>query len=93
VQGTALEFKRVLKSKRQVVTGTLHDLLLEAVDAGKKSLYNTKVWVKPWEDFKPVVEFRQVEDSESKSSIASDGNSAQGIFGLRHLDNIHNSQM
>jgi hypothetical protein len=80
VQGTALEFKRVLKSKRQVVTGTLHDLILEAVDAGKKSLYNAKVWVKPWEDFKSVVEFRQVEDSESKISIASDGNSGQGIL-------------
>jgi hypothetical protein len=82
VQGTALEFKRVLKSKRQVVTGTLHDLILEAVDAGKKSLYNAKVWVKPWEDFKSVVEFRQVEDSESKTSIASDGNSGQGILVL-----------
>jgi hypothetical protein len=76
-QGTALEFKRVLKSKRQVVTGILHDLILETVDAGKKSLYNAKVWVKPWEDFKSVVEFRQVEDSESKTSIASDGNSGQ----------------
>ncbi|TVU19346.1 hypothetical protein EJB05_35490 [Eragrostis curvula] len=81
-QGAALEFKRVLKSKRQVVTGTLHDLILEAVDAGKKSLYNAKVWVKPWEDFKSVVEFRQVTDSESKSSTASDGNSGQATAEL-----------
>jgi hypothetical protein len=66
---------------------------LEAGDAGKKRLYNTEVWVKPWEDFKSLVEFCQVEDSESKSSIASDGNSVQGIFGLGHFDNIHNSQM
>ncbi|GJN14387.1 hypothetical protein PR202_gb01210 [Eleusine coracana subsp. coracana] len=81
-QGTALEFKRVLKSKRQVVTGTLHDMILEAVDAGKKNLYNAKVWVKPWEDFKSVVEFRQIEDSESKSSISSDGNSEQATAEL-----------
>ncbi|KAL6610212.1 hypothetical protein ACP70R_040181 [Stipagrostis hirtigluma subsp. patula] len=79
-QGTTLEFTRVLKSKRQVVTGTLHDLVLEAVDAGKKSLYNAKVWVKPWEDFKAVVEFRHVGDSESVSSVTSDDSSGQGIL-------------
>ena len=45
-----MEFTRVLKSKRQVVTGTLHDLILEAADAGKKSVYRAKVWVKAWED-------------------------------------------
>ncbi|KAK8457807.1 hypothetical protein SEVIR_3G250700v4 [Setaria viridis] len=80
-QGSALEFTRVLKSKRQVVTGTLHDLVLEAADAGKKSLYRAKVWVKPWEDFKSVVEFRLVGDSdaESESSLASDESSRQAI--------------
>ncbi|PUZ66015.1 hypothetical protein GQ55_3G272400 [Panicum hallii var. hallii] len=80
-QGAALEFTRVLKSKRQVVTGTLHDLVLEAADAGKKSVYRAKVWVKPWEDFKSVVEFRLVGDSEveSEPSVASDGSSGQAI--------------
>ncbi|XP_066362333.1 cysteine proteinase inhibitor 3-like [Miscanthus floridulus] len=80
-QGAALEFTRVLKSKRQVVTGTLHDLILEAADAGKKSLYRAKVWVKPWEDFKSVVEFRLAGDSESESesSVASDDSSGQAI--------------
>ncbi|KAL6620242.1 hypothetical protein ACP70R_035381 [Stipagrostis hirtigluma subsp. patula] len=98
-QGAALEFTRVLKSKRQVVTGTLHDLVLEAVDDGKKSLYNAKVWVKPWEDFKAVVEFRHIGDSESVSSVASDDSSGQDIatFSLpahiveeAHLHSIEN---
>jgi hypothetical protein len=40
----------VLKSKQQVVTETLHDLILEVAKDGKKSLYRAKVWVKPWED-------------------------------------------
>jgi hypothetical protein len=66
---------------------------LEAGDAGKKRLYNTEVWVKPWEDFKSLVEFCQVEDSESKSSIASDVTLCKGIFGLGRFDNIHSSQM
>lgn len=89
MQGSALEFTRVLKSKRQVVTGTLHDLVLEAADAGKKSLYRAKVWVKPWEDFKSVVEFRLVGDSEAESepSVASDESSRQGIVGPGCLDN------
>ncbi|KAL6909957.1 hypothetical protein ACP4OV_001215 [Aristida adscensionis] len=81
-QGAALEFTRVMKSKRQVVTGTLHDLVLEAVDGGKKNLYNAKVWVKPWEEFKAVVEFRHIGDSEAKSSITSDDSSGQAIAKL-----------
>ncbi|KAF0922767.1 hypothetical protein E2562_001154 [Oryza meyeriana var. granulata] len=76
-QGAALEFARVVKAKRQVVTGTLHDLMLEVVDSGKKSLYSAKVWVKPWLDFKAVVEFRHVGDSQSQSSTAVDGNTGQ----------------
>ncbi|XP_062231361.1 cysteine proteinase inhibitor 3-like [Phragmites australis] len=94
-QGTALEFARVLKSKRQVVTGTLHDLILEAVDAGKKNLYSAKVWVKPWEDFKSVVEFRYVGDSESKS-VASDGSSGQAIAKLSlqaHMVQEHEARL
>ena len=92
VQGAALEFTRVLKSKRQVVTGTLHDLILEAADAGKKSLYRAKVWVKPWEDFKSVVEFRLVGDSESESesSVASDDSSGQGIVGCSDSIFVYN---
>lgn len=81
MQGAALEFARVVTAKRQVVAGTLHELRLEVVDAGKKSLYSAKVWVKPWQDFKAVVDFRHVGDS-SQSSIASDGSPGQGIVGL-----------
>uniref|UniRef100_A0ACD5THI0 Uncharacterized protein n=1 Tax=Avena sativa TaxID=4498 RepID=A0ACD5THI0_AVESA len=76
-QGSALEFARVVKAKRQVVAGTLHDLMLEVVDAGKKSLYKAKVWVKPWEHFKAVVEFSHA--GESESSFASDGTTGQAI--------------
>ncbi|KAG8085551.1 hypothetical protein GUJ93_ZPchr0010g9278 [Zizania palustris] len=43
-QGAALEFARLVNAKRQVVTGTLHDLTLEVVDSGKKSLYSAKLF-------------------------------------------------
>lgn len=81
-QGAELEFARIVKAKRQVVTGTLHDLMLEVVDSGKKSLYSAKVWVKPWLDFKAVVEFRHVGDSQSQSATAADDNAGQGMFHL-----------
>ncbi|KAM0902272.1 hypothetical protein ACQ4PT_019334 [Festuca glaucescens] len=78
-QGSALEFVRVVNAKRQVVAGTMHDLMLEVVDAGKKSLYKAKVWVKPWENFKAVVEFSHAGESQSESSFASDGSTGPGI--------------
>ncbi|CAL2237942.1 unnamed protein product [Prunus armeniaca] len=40
--------------------GTLHHLTIEAIDAGKKKLYEAKVWMKPWPwmGFKEVQEFK-----------------------------------
>ncbi|CAM0955525.1 unnamed protein product [Alopecurus aequalis] len=78
-QGSALEFARVVNAKRQVVAGTMHDLMLEIVESGKKSLYKAKVWVKPWKNFKVVVEFSPAGETQSESSIASDGSTGQAI--------------
>ncbi|KAF9599351.1 hypothetical protein IFM89_036808 [Coptis chinensis] len=55
--------KRVVKAKEQVVSGTMHHLTLEAIDAGKKKIYEAKVWVKPWMNFKELNEFKHVGDS------------------------------
>ncbi|KAF8661527.1 hypothetical protein HU200_056947 [Digitaria exilis] len=52
-----LEFVRVVEAKEQVVAGTLHHLTLEAIEAGKKKVYEAKVWVKPWLDFKELQDF------------------------------------
>ncbi|KAG8085564.1 hypothetical protein GUJ93_ZPchr0010g10556 [Zizania palustris] len=94
-QGAALEFARLVNAKRQVVTGTLHDLTLEVVDSGKKSLYSAKVWVKPWLDFKSVVEFRHIGDSQSQSSTAADGiavqDTAEPALATTHLHNTENN--
>ncbi|XP_052157110.1 cysteine proteinase inhibitor 3 [Oryza glaberrima] len=93
-QGAELEFARIVKAKRQVVTGTLHDLMLEVVDSGKKSLYSAKVWVKPWLDFKAVVEFRHVGDSQSQSATAADGNAGQDTADptVASRNDLHNTQ-
>ncbi|XP_030462112.2 cysteine proteinase inhibitor 12 [Syzygium oleosum] len=60
-----LEFARVVKAQEQVVAGTLHHLTIEAVDAGKKKLYEAKVWVKPWMNFKELQEFKHAGDVPS----------------------------
>ncbi|XP_038880981.1 cysteine proteinase inhibitor A-like [Benincasa hispida] len=53
-----LEFERVLKAKEQVIAGKLYHLTLEAIDGGKKKVYEAKVWVKPWMNFKQLQEFK-----------------------------------
>ncbi|CAL9113629.1 unnamed protein product [Musa textilis] len=64
-ENALLEFARVVKAKEQVVAGTLHHLTVEAIDAGKKKLYEAKVWVKPWLHFKELQDFKHVGDSGS----------------------------
>ncbi|XP_022139142.1 cysteine proteinase inhibitor 12 [Momordica charantia] len=61
-ENALIEFVRVAKAQEQVVAGTLHHLTLEAVDAGKKKLYEAKVWVKPWMNFKELQEFKHAGD-------------------------------
>ncbi|CAK7339873.1 unnamed protein product [Dovyalis caffra] len=60
-ENALLEFVRVLKAKEQVVAGKLYHLTLEAIDAGNKKMYEVKVWVKPWTNFKKLQEFKHVE--------------------------------
>lgn len=56
---------RVVKAKEQVVAGTMHHLTVEVIDAGKKEIYEAKVWVKPWLNFKELQDFTHAGDSPS----------------------------
>lgn len=62
-ENALLELVRVVKAQEQVVAGTLHHLTLEVLDAGAKKIYEAKIWVKPWMDFKEVQEFKHVGDA------------------------------
>ncbi|CAK9187857.1 unnamed protein product [Ilex paraguariensis] len=55
----------VAKAQEQVVVSTLHHLTIEAIDAGKKKLYEAKVWVKLWLNFKELQEFKYAGDATS----------------------------
>lgn len=63
-----LEFGRVLNSREQVVAGKIYHLTLEAFDAGIKKIYEAKVWVKPWINFKQLQEFKFSHDVPSFTS-------------------------
>lgn len=58
LKNSLLEFARVVRAQEQVVAGTLHHLTLEVIEAGEKKLYEAKVWVKPWLNFKELQEFK-----------------------------------
>ena len=67
MQNVLLEFVRVVEAE-QVVAGTLHHLTLEAIEAGRKKVYEAKVWVKPWLDFKELQEFVHKGDATTFTS-------------------------
>ncbi|RRT36318.1 hypothetical protein GW17_00002951 [Ensete ventricosum] len=64
VQNATLELVGVVKVKEQVVSGKIYYLTLEAKESnGEKKLYEAKIWVKPWMDFKELQEFKELDDS------------------------------
>ncbi|KAJ0673111.1 putative Cystatin domain-containing protein [Helianthus annuus] len=72
-----LKLARVIKAQEQVVAGTLHHLTLEIDDAGNKKIYQAKVWVKPWMNFKELQEFTHISepvtDTPSADHVQKDG--------------------
>ncbi|XP_057972504.1 cysteine proteinase inhibitor A [Malania oleifera] len=70
-KNTLLEFRRVLKAKEQVVAGKIYHLTLEAVDTGKRKIYEAKVWIKPWMNFKELQEFKHAQYAPKITSLGS----------------------
>lgn len=75
-----LEFAKVLKAKEQVVAGKMYYLTLEAVDAGKKKMYEAKVWVKPWMNFKELQEFKYAQEMQSFTASDLGVKQGKGLF-------------
>lgn len=60
-QNALVEFVKVTSAKKQVVSGTLYHITLEAKDGANKKVYETKVVEKPWLNSKEVIEFKEVQ--------------------------------
>ncbi|XP_020205468.1 cystatin [Cajanus cajan] len=61
-ENAVLEFVKVVNAKQQVVSGMVYYITLEAKDGEKKNVYETKVWVKPWLDYKEILEFKLIDN-------------------------------
>jgi len=53
-----LSFSKLVSARTQVVQGTMYYLTIEVQEDGNPKLYEAKVWVKPWENFKKLEEFK-----------------------------------
>lgn len=58
---SAMEFSKVVKAEKQVVQGIIYKLTIEVSEEGGKELYEASVWVKSWENFKELQQFKKVE--------------------------------
>ncbi|KAJ0803109.1 putative Cystatin domain-containing protein [Helianthus annuus] len=75
-QNTLLVFGKVLNAKEQIVAGKLYYITLEATDGGVKKTYEAKVWVKEWENFKELQEFKPV---DAATSVPGDISESKGV--------------
>ncbi|XP_049408709.1 multicystatin-like isoform X2 [Solanum stenotomum] len=99
-QNAHLEFVENLNVKEQVVAGMMYYITLAATEAGKKNIYETKIWVKEWEDFKRVVEFKLVGDDCAKTGgiiIVPNPNSPEfqelARFAVQDYNNTQNAHL
>ncbi|KAL1220109.1 Cysteine proteinase inhibitor 3 [Cardamine amara subsp. amara] len=58
-ENKVLEFKKIVKAREQVVSGTMYHLTLEANEGGQTKNFEAKVWVKPWMNFKQLQDFKE----------------------------------
>nr|XP_043630621.1 cysteine proteinase inhibitor A-like [Erigeron canadensis] len=59
-QNAEVEFGKVVNAKEQVVQGMIYYITVEVNEGGETKTYEAKVWVKPWENFKELQEFKLV---------------------------------
>nr|ABK26812.1 unknown [Picea sitchensis] len=79
-QNGDITFRRVVAAQEQVVAGTMYHLTIEAEDGDHPKLYKAKVWVKPWENFKRLEDFKPVEQpSVSRADLGVKQVHAEGL--------------
>lgn len=84
-----MELVRVLKATEQVVAGKLYSLTLEVKEAGEKKIYEAKVWVKPWINFRQLQEFKSVVPSFTVSDLGlKSGKSTVCVFLLFNVVDV-----
>lgn len=57
---TNLVYKTVIKGETQVVAGTNYRLIISAKDGASSDEYQAVVWDKPWEHFRNLTSFQNI---------------------------------
>eukprot|EP00250_Pteridium_aquilinum_P001692 c11898_g1_i1 orf=102-815(+) len=70
-QNSNLEFAGIISAHKQVVAGLMFHFTLKAVSGGRVDVYEAKVWVKPWENFKSLEHFKLVENSLTSADLGT----------------------
>ncbi len=60
-QNVGISFSKVVKAQEQLVSGLIYYLTIETNDGVNTRLYAAKIWVKPWQKFKQLQEFKPVQ--------------------------------
>ena len=61
----------IVSANHHVVSGLMYHLKLKASSGGQINLYEAKVWVKPWLNFKSLEEFKRVENSFTSADLGA----------------------
>lgn len=70
-QNSDLQFVRLVSAQQQVVAGVMYYLVLEAVSGGETKSYEAKVWVKPWEHFQSLQDFKEIGSSATQPDLVT----------------------
>ncbi|XP_021901131.1 cysteine proteinase inhibitor 1-like [Carica papaya] len=62
-ENALLQFKKIVNVKQQVVGGMRYYITLEASDGHTTKVYQAKVWVRLWENFRSLEEFTLLGDA------------------------------
>ena len=60
-----------MSANHHVVSGLMYHLKLKASSGGQTNLYEAKVWVKPWLNFKSLEEFKRVESFFTSADLGA----------------------
>ncbi|XP_078182692.1 cysteine proteinase inhibitor A-like [Carex rostrata] len=57
-KNSLLGFVRVVKVAQQIVSGIMYYLTIEAKNGTAVNLYEAKIWVQPWSNFRKLQDFK-----------------------------------
>ncbi|MCO5586653.1 hypothetical protein L7F22_040595 [Adiantum nelumboides] len=83
-QNSDLEYASIVSAHKKVVAVLMYHLKLRASSGGNVNVYEAKLWIKPWENFKLLENFERVESLFSLADLGKHLNDFEAL-GLRPI--------